>query len=190
MPRRDDSGLDLVLDRRRQLEQPEHVRHRRPLLSHALPHVLLGQPQVVDQAPEGGGLLDRVQVLTLQILDQGQLQDMLGIRFPDEGRDLEQTGDLSRAPAPLAGDQLVLALSDGTHDDRLQDALTLDGGGQLLQGLLGERPARLPLVRLDPVEVQLQEAPALRGRIRILLGRCVLRRPRGRLRDQAPQPPA
>jgi hypothetical protein len=55
---------------------------------------------------------------------------------------------LRRAPAPLAGDDLV-AVAVGADDDRLDQAARLDRGGELVERLLVEMAARLVEMRLD-----------------------------------------
>ena len=61
-------------------------------------------------------------------------------------------GDLRGAPAALAGDELEPAVVDGPEQDRLEDAVLADGRGELLEGRLVERQARLLRVGLDAVD--------------------------------------
>ena len=68
---------------------------------------------------EGDGLLDRVQVLALEVLDHRQLGDPLVVEVEDPGGDLVELGlDAGTEPA-LAGDELV-AVVDLADDDRLE----------------------------------------------------------------------
>src|SRR6267143_784529 len=86
--------------------------------------------EVVQEDLIGPGLLDRVQLLPLDVLDEG---------------------DLSGAPAALSRNEAVPVglLPD---DDRLNDAVLPDGVHQALQ--LAEIDARLVAVWLNPLDVQ------------------------------------
>src|SRR5690606_34137533 len=55
----------------RQLQEPERIGDRGPILADALGHGLLRQAVLVDQTFEGPGRLDGVEVLALEVLDQG-----------------------------------------------------------------------------------------------------------------------
>ena len=109
----------------------------------------LAAPELAHQAAIGFGFLERREIGALQILDQRDL-DHLGIaEAADEDRDLVQPDALRRAPAPLAGDQLVLGglpahrRPHRAHQQRLHDPLAADRLRQPLQLLLGEMAARL-----------------------------------------------
>ena len=53
-----------------QPQQPQDVGHRRAVLPHRLRHLLLRAVELVHHPPVGEGLLDRVQVLALDVLDR------------------------------------------------------------------------------------------------------------------------
>ena len=57
--------------------------------------------------------------------------------------DLGQAEQLGGAPAALAGDQLEMIVFEA-DDERLNDALFLDGVGQFTEGFGGKILARLP----------------------------------------------
>ena len=52
-------------------------------------------------------LLDRVEIGALDVLDDGEFERLAIADVDDDDRDLVQAGALRRAPAPLAGDDLV-----------------------------------------------------------------------------------
>src|ERR1039457_2679849 len=87
----------------------------------------------------------------------------------DDGRNLAQAGKLRRAPAPLAGDDLVAlrlplrADIEGAHDDGLYDSLNSNGIRKLLERLLPQIGARLIAAALQEVERKLGQFLALRG---------------------------
>ena len=63
-----------------------------------------------------------------------------------------ETGEPRRAPAALAGDQLVPVRSERADEDRLEDAVLADRRGQLVERRLVEGEPRLLGVRLDAVD--------------------------------------
>jgi hypothetical protein len=111
------------------------------------------------QQLEGGGLLERVEVLALDVLHQLHLVHGLVVEVvAQQHRHREQLGDHRAAPAPLAGDDLVRRLGrhvrrvgnararQRPHDDRLQHALLADAGGHRVEAVHVE-PAALARVR-------------------------------------------
>jgi len=113
-----------------------------------LAQFLLGMAIDVDQPLIGLRLLDRVQILALDILDQRHLERLVVAELADDGRDFVQPRPLRRPPAPLASDDLE-AVAVRADDDRLDDAARLDGLGEFDQRLFLENPAGLARMRLD-----------------------------------------
>ena len=109
----------------RQAQQAQRVRDRRALATHAPRDLLLRQVELVLQALEGLRLLERRQLLALDVLDEGQLQQLLVGHVAQRDRHAREPGRLRGAPAPLAGDDLV-ALAAAPHQDRLHDAALAD----------------------------------------------------------------
>ena len=103
-----------VLDRGRQTEQAQRVRDRRPALAHPPGDLVVGQLEVLDQLLEGRRLLERGEIVPVQVLDQRLLDraDVVGVAH--DRRHGGETGSLGGAPAPLAGDQLEPAV-DGAE---------------------------------------------------------------------------
>src|SRR5260370_38443 len=77
-----------------------------------------------------------------EVLDEGDVERGRVVEALEDRGNGPAARQLGRAPAALAGDDLV-ALARGTDEDRLQDAVLLDGGGELLEGLLVPGHARL-----------------------------------------------
>ena len=88
------------------------------------------------------GGLDRVQIFTLNVLDQRQLQHLRIGDILNDHRNFREPGELGGAPSALAGDDLV-AVSDVPDDQRLNDAVGTNRGGQLLQAIWPEDRSRL-----------------------------------------------
>ena len=77
---------------------------------------------------EGLGLLQRAQLLALDVLDQGQLEQAVVRDFAHHDGHGGEPRLLRGAPAPLARDDLV-ALAVAADEDRLHDPALADGGG-------------------------------------------------------------
>ena len=91
---------------------------------------LLAVAVAVHQLAECGRLFDRVQIFALNILDESHLERVCGAA--NERRNLRQPSRLGRPPAPFAGDDdAALGARLLSGDDRLEDALVPDGGGQV-----------------------------------------------------------
>ena len=74
-----------------------------------LRELLVGGAEVVEQLLVGRGLLERVELLAVQVLDQGVPEQVVVLRLLDDGADLGQPGALGGAPAAFAHDELVPA---------------------------------------------------------------------------------
>ena len=103
-------------------------------LADRLGEARLGAAELVHQPAVGLGLLERRQILALQILHQRDFDTSESPKRADNDRNLVHPDALRRAPAPLAGDQLEIGvvLGDRPHQQRLHDALLADRLGQRL----------------------------------------------------------
>ena len=77
---------------------------------------------LIDVPLERLGLFDRVEILALDVFDDGQLGHLAIVDVADLHRHLLPVGGLGGAEAALAGDQLV-AVADAADHQRLQDAV-------------------------------------------------------------------
>ena len=98
------------------------------------------------------GLLERVEIGALDVLDDREFERLAIADVDDDDRDVVQPGALRRAPAPLAGDDLVGVgdARNGPHDHRLDDAALADRSGELVELVFAERLARV--ARVGPQE--------------------------------------
>ena len=97
----------------REVEQAQQVRDGDARAADALADLLAGEPELVDEQRAGASLLDRVEVLARHVLDQRELERLAVLVRRDDGRNHFEAGQLSGAPAALAGDQLVGAAGQG-----------------------------------------------------------------------------
>ena len=80
--------LESDLNLRRELKQTQVVSHRSALLAHALAELLLRKTVGVDQPLISEGRFDGVQIFALDVLNEGQLSDILVFGGLDVGGDL------------------------------------------------------------------------------------------------------
>ena len=116
-----------------QRQQPQGVGHGGAALAHGLAHGLLGQAEVLHQGLEAPGLLHGVQVLPLQVFHQRQLLGLPVVGLDDAHGHFLQSSQPGSPPAPLAGDDLIVAGIQLPHGDGLQKSVLSDGIGQFLQ---------------------------------------------------------
>ena len=119
---------------------------------------------MLHQAAVALRLLQRGQVLPLQVFNQRQLPHLLVVGLYHNSRNLTEPGQPAGAPAPLAGNDLVHPAGQAAHHHRLQHAVLPDGIRQLGQRLGLEGLAGLLLVRLDIRDPQRHQAAAV-GRL-------------------------
>ena len=89
----------------REGQQPQGVGDGGAGLAHALGHLLLGEAVLLHEGLVAPGLFGRVQVLSLEVLDQAQLHHFAVIRLDDDCRHLRQPASLAarqrRSPAMI-----------------------------------------------------------------------------------------
>ena len=140
-----------------QLEQPLEVGDRRAILADRGRNPFLGQVELVGETPVGKRLLNRVQILALDVFDQRHFEQRLLGAWRDVAhhhRHAQQPGDFRGAPAAFAGDDLE-SIADLAHHDRLDDAVGADRLRELLQPRIVDIAARLKVVRLEAIDVGL-----------------------------------
>jgi hypothetical protein len=116
--------------------------------------LLLGQT-AFEELLEALGLLDRVEVGALEVLDERQLEHhVVADPFADDRGDHRKADGLRGAPPAFAGDQLI-APRRGADDDGLQDAVRADARLELGERLGSENAAWLEGVRSDLSEGKL-----------------------------------
>src|SRR5260370_13977882 len=143
MPGTQDACGDPLLNARWQAEQPDGVRDVRPGPADPPGQLIVRGGEVVQKLLVSGGLRERVQLLSVQVLDQRVPEQVVVRRLPDDGGDMGQASLLAGAPAALAHDELIVPGHDLADDDRLQQADGPDRRRELLERLGGEDLARL-----------------------------------------------
>ena len=117
------------------------LRHRHPTPADAGRHVVVGQAEVLDELLVGGGFLERVEVVAVDVLDQRLLERGGVVGLAHQRRNGLQPDPPGRPPPPLPRDELVLPVARRAHEHRLEHADLADRVGEL---------ARAPPRRSDP----------------------------------------
>src|SRR3954447_10658686 len=102
----------------------------------------------IDELLVGVRLLDRVQILALDVLDQRELGGARIVNVADNRRNGMEPRPLRRPPAPLASNDLI-ALAVRAEQNWLKHAALGDGIGELAERLLVKLHPRLPRVGPD-----------------------------------------
>ncbi|MGB8438214.1 MAG: hypothetical protein WCE26_02400 [Candidatus Acidiferrales bacterium] len=155
VPRREPAFLEQILDRVFELEQADGVRYGGAVLAGALSHLLLGEMEFVNQALKGVGLLDGVEILALEVLNEGHFERHFLGHVADYNRHTAEAGSLGGAPPALAGNQLI-AISDASDDERLDDSTRANRAGELVERFLAEAGARLVGAWINQVNIDLE----------------------------------
>ena len=129
-----------------ELEQAERVRDRRPGAPDLPGDLVLGQAELLVELPEGVGLLDRVEVFALDVLDERQLELLAIGELADDGRDPLETGQPGRLDTTLAGHDPI-AVERLRDEDRLENAVIGDARRQCLEVGVLDVTARLVRIR-------------------------------------------
>ena len=162
MSRRQKALIQLHFYALRQVQQAQGIGHHRPGFPQPRRYLLLGHTAVLHQAAVALGLLQRGQVLPLQVLYQRQLPHLGVIRLYHDRRDLAQSGHPAGPPAPLPRDDLIHPAGQRAHHHRLQNTMLPDGIRQLRQRVRLKGLSRLVLIGLNIGNAQCHQAAALR----------------------------
>ena len=97
MPHRQGAGGEVGAHLVRKPEQAHEVRDRTAILPHRGCDLVLREAELVCEPPVRERLVNRIEVLALDVLDEGELQQLLAILdVADDDRDLMQAGTLRR----------------------------------------------------------------------------------------------
>src|SRR6478735_2912887 len=109
----------------RQLQQTQQVGNRGSIDLNAARQFFLRALVLINVPLKRLSLFDRIEVLTLNILDNGQLSHLPIIDLANLHRHLTPVGRLSRTQAALASNEFESVFS-ATNDQRLQNAMSTD----------------------------------------------------------------
>jgi hypothetical protein len=138
------------------LEKPKSISDGGTVLSGTVCNLFLCKVKLIGETLECVGLLDRVEVLALEVFNEGHLESH-GVRHvPNHYRNAGETSFLSSTPATFTCDELV-AGSNSADDERLDDSARLDRTRKFVERFFAEAGSRLIRARIDQVDVDLKE---------------------------------
>ena len=138
------TGDELVLDLFGEFQEAQGIGDVRAAAADLLGEHLLRELEGVRLC-----LFDDVEVLALDVLDQGNLADLCVVIFSHKCRYFFKPRFAGSPQAALTGDELVALPRQAPDDQRLQDAVLANGLAEILERLFIEALARLIAVGLD-----------------------------------------
>src|SRR6185437_9712146 len=154
MTRGQSAGANQLLDIFWELQETKRIGEVAAALADDLGEILLRVAVAVHKQLVALAFLDCVQVLALDVLDDGDLDRLLVRQRADDHWHFVQSGELSGPPAPLAGDDLEGLRVHGRRPDheRLHKPALADRAGKLLELCLGKIPPRIEPARFQQSE--------------------------------------
>lgn len=116
------AALDKLDDRIGKRKQALQVGDMAAALVHHARDLGLRQAFAFRQTIVGARLFDGIEVFALEVLDQRERHDVTLAQLTDQRRYFMQLRFLSGAPTTLTRHDLVAAIVERAHDDRLNDA--------------------------------------------------------------------
>lgn len=112
---------DVALDGVLEVEEAHGVRDAGAGFADALGDDVLLEAEFLGEADVAGGFFDGIEVLALEVLDEGHLEDFLVGGGAFDGGNGVQSEELGGAPATFTGDEFHL-IADFTDDEGLDDS--------------------------------------------------------------------
>ena len=114
-------------------KQAQRISNRGSVLSYGLGDLLMGQSKIIDELSVAFRLFDGVEVLALEVFDEGEREQLLVGNVPNDGGNRSPTQS-SRCPkTPLARNEFVLSVLSRSHGDRLEKATGLQAELEFLK---------------------------------------------------------
>jgi len=122
MSKRNGTASKCLFGLRVEITEPNQVGDRRAIESHALRDLFMRQLKLGRKSAKRTAALDRVEILSLKVLNKRPLCGGLIINDSNQSRDRLEPGHPSRAEAALPRDQFVNSITVGRpRDDWLHD---------------------------------------------------------------------
>jgi hypothetical protein len=97
-------------------------------------------------------LFKRVEIRTLDIFDNSDLESGPVIDIPHDDRNIHQAGHLSGTPAPFTRDDFVSVVTGAAHHNRLHDSVLPDRPRQVFKIGRIEAAARIARIAADMLD--------------------------------------
>ncbi len=144
-------SCDQDLDVCGQFEEAERICDRTALLSGAAGDFVVAELELAGETVECVGYFDGIEVLALDVLDEGDLEEAVVGDVLDGNGNIGDAGEACGTPAAFAGDELVAAVP-WADDEGLNDAVGADGVGKFLEALRLEYGSWLKRIGVDEID--------------------------------------
>ena len=146
-----------LFDGRRRTTQPQQIGNMAAAFADSLGQLCLRIGELIDKPLISFSFFDRIEIGTLDIFDQANLQSGDIIDRLNNHRHLVQPRLLRGTPAPFTGNDFE-AVTGRAHQQGLQHARFLHRGGERIQFFLGEIFTRLKCARFQLVNTDIAQA--------------------------------
>src|SRR5215469_2116073 len=116
---------DVTLNLAVEIEQADRVRNDRTTFPDVLRNIFLAKVKLFSQAPIGICLLNRIQILALEVFDQSQFEDVTIGGLADDHGSFLQSQLAGGSPSAFAGDDFAFTVNF-SDDKRLNDPVLSD----------------------------------------------------------------
>ena len=131
------------------LQKPQAVGNVASALADDFAEIILRIAVFGDQLLVPHRFFERIEVGTLYVFDNCQLQRRAIIHIANDDGNIGKARQLRRTPAPLARNNLVAVDFNRSYDHRLNNSMLSNGGSKILQLILIEVTPRVPLTASD-----------------------------------------
>lgn len=144
------------LDRGFELQEADGVGDGGAVFAGALRDLFLRELKLIDEALKSVGLLNGIEILALQIFDEGHFEcEFFGNIAQDDWHTTEASA-LGGAPTALTRDQLK-TIGNFSDDERLDDAARLNRARKFVERFFAEARARLIGARVDEIDIDVKK---------------------------------
>ena len=142
----------------REVQEAEGVRHRDAAFTHLPPNLFMRKPKFFGKLLVGFGFFEGIQIRALDVFYQREFQQLTVVRLPQNRRDAAKSGFARGFEAAFSRDEDVVPVFRRGKNERLQNAMLTNGGGEFFQfGFVEDRP-RLARIRGNAFQRNLHHA--------------------------------
>ncbi|MCI5158943.1 MAG: hypothetical protein D3906_11015 [Candidatus Electrothrix sp. AUS1_2] len=146
---RDNRTCNVVLQRRGEIQESEGIGHSGTVAPYPAGDFFLGQMKFFNKTGVGASLFNGIQILTLDIFNQGQLQGfVITAGLHDNHRYFFLADQTSCSEPPLPGNQCISIAAVAADQKRLDNSFFTNRLRQLPQFFLVETGSRLMRINL------------------------------------------
>ena len=159
MTRRDLFLKQKLLSLFRKIKKSKCIGDSRTTLGNCLRHFCLSHRAPLHQPTISVGLLYRIQIRTLDVLDQRKLESLVVINLFYTNGNLLKASSLRGLPTALTGDDLISAIGHLPYKNRLKQTIFFNRSSEFFYFLFFKLGSRLIGIRSDSINLHLISFP-------------------------------